>query len=73
MSASLVGSEMCIRDSWGAPANRPASHPEMEAAQAVDTGHLGDERRHQMAPNPGSKDAGRPAERGKLRPRAERS
>eukprot|EP00969_Alexandrium_andersonii_P295085 13043203-Alexandrium_andersonii.AAC.1 len=59
--------------SWGGPAKRPDFHAAMEAAQAVPTGQRGEARSFHTAPNPGSKEAGIPAERGKLRLNADRS
>eukprot|EP00969_Alexandrium_andersonii_P340519 15051112-Alexandrium_andersonii.AAC.1 len=59
--------------SCGGPANRPAFQAEIDAAQAVATGQRGEARNLHTAPNPGSRAAGKPADRGKLRPSAERS
>eukprot|EP00969_Alexandrium_andersonii_P089452 3948369-Alexandrium_andersonii.AAC.1 len=59
--------------SCGGPANRPAFQAATEAAHAVATGQRGEARSLHAAPNPGSRAAGRPADRGKLRPSADRS
>eukprot|EP00969_Alexandrium_andersonii_P354188 15441610-Alexandrium_andersonii.AAC.1 len=59
--------------SWGGPAKRSDFHAAMDAAHAVATGQRGEARSFHTAPNPGSKAAGIPAERGKLRLSADRS
>eukprot|EP00969_Alexandrium_andersonii_P269263 11900955-Alexandrium_andersonii.AAC.1 len=57
----------------GGPAKRPDFHAAMEDAQAVATGQRGEARSFHAAPKPGNNEAGIPAERGKLRLKADRS